>query len=476
MVHPLMPLAITLADDRTESEYDAFLATKAQLDGDHGFDADYLPSSLFDFQRALVEWSVRKGRAAVLADCGLGKSLIEMVWAENVHAETGKPVMILTPLAVAGQFEREAEKFDLDVSRSHRGEIPAPVIVTNYERLHLFDPDVFGGVVCDESSILKSFDGVRKTEITEFMRMIPYRLLGTATAAPNDYTELGTSSEALGYLGHMDMLSRFFTNRRGGTQNYHGKYRIKQDEWRFKGHAETAFWRWVSSWARSLRRPSDLGFSDDGFHLPELTVQEHVVTARKPPPGMLFDVPATNFFEEREERNRTIPERCEMVASLVSDTGQPAVIWCHLNAEGDLLESLIPDAKQVSGANSDDAKEETFAAFSSGDLRVLITKPKIGAWGLNWQHCNHVVYFPSHSYEQYYQAVRRCWRFGQERPVTVDIVETEGEARIQENLSQKAIQADRMFSELVSHMQDAMHVDRSFDFDTPMELPSWISG
>jgi hypothetical protein len=225
-----------------------------------------------------------------------------------------------------------------------------------------------------------------------------------------------------------------------------------------------------------LRRPSDLGFSDDGFHLPELTVQEHVVTARKPPPGMLFDVPATNFFEEREERNRTIPERCEMVASLVSDTGQPAVIWCHLNAEGDLLESLIPDAKQVSGANSDDAKEETFAAFSSGDLRVLITKPKIGAWGLNWQHCNHVVYFPSHSYEQYYQAVRRCWRFGQERPVTVDIVETEGEARIQENLSQKAIQADRMFSELVSHMQDAMHVDRSFDFDTPMELPSWISG
>ncbi len=459
----------------TASDYDAFLETKAQIGGDHGFDADYLPNSLFPFQRALVEWSVRKGRAAIFADCGLGKSLMEMVWAHNVYRKTGTPVMILTPLAVAQQFTREAEKFGLDVTRSASGEIEAPVIVTNYERLHYFNPDQFGGVVCDESSILKSFDGVRKAEITEFMRTIPYRLLGTATAAPNDYTELGTSSEALGELGYMDMLSRFFTNKMHTSAAYHGKYRVKgRDEWRFKGHAEQGFWRWTASWARAMRRPSDLGFDDTGFDLPPLNVQEHIVQARNPAPGMLFDVPASNFFEEREERNRTIQERCETVAALVADTGEQAVVWCHLNAEGDTLAKLIPDANQVSGSDSDESKEEAFAAFASGELRVLVTKPKIGAWGLNWQHANHMTFFPSHSYEQYYQAVRRMWRFGQQRPVTVDIIETEGEARIQANLQRKAGQADRMFSELVGHMRNELSIARSEHHTTKVEVPSWL--
>lgn len=457
-------------------DYSTFIAAKAQIGAEHGFDADWIPDSLFPFQRALVEWSVRKGRSAIFADCGLGKSLMEMVWAHNVHRYTGKPVLILAPLAVAQQFVREGEKFGIDVARSVAGEIDAPVIVTNYERLHLFDPERFGGVVCDESSILKSFDGVRKAEITEFMRTLPYRLLGTATAAPNDYTELGTSSEALGELGYMDMLSRFFTNNMRTSAQYHGKWRVKDGrEWRFKGHAEQGFWRWVSSWARAMRRPSDLGFDDDGFDLPPLNIREHVVKARRPAPGMLFDVPAANFYEEREERNRTIQERCEMVAELVSDTGEPAVVWCHLNAEGDLLERLIPDAKQVSGSHSDDAKEETFAAFASGELRVLITKPKIGAWGLNWQHANHMTFFPSHSYEQYYQAVRRMWRFGQQRPVTVDIIETEGEARIQENLRRKSDAADRMFSELVAHMRHELSIARSETYNVEVEVPTWAA-
>jgi hypothetical protein len=455
--------------------YASFLDRKRQLDGDHGFEATWLPDYLFPFQSALIEWAVRKGRAAIFADCGLGKTIMELVWAANVAAETGKRVMILTPLAVAQQFTREAEKFGISAARSHHGELTEQLIIANYERLHLFDPLDFGGVVCDESSILKSFDGVRRKAITEFMRMAPYRLLGTATAAPNDYIELGTSSEALGYLGHMDMLSRFFTNRRHSAHSYHGKWRLQQDDWRFKGHAEDAFWRWVSSWARALRKPSDLGFSEDGFELPPPTINHHIVTARAPRPGMLFDVPAVGFREEREERRRTIQERCEMVADLVNGTNRPAVVWCHLNPEGDLLEKLIPDAVQVSGTDTDDAKEAKFSAFSDGQIRVLVTKPSIGAWGLNWQHCAHLTFFPSHSYEPYYQAVRRCWRFGQTQPVTVDIIATESEEGVQANLEHKSLQAERMFSELVRHMQDAQSIARSDRFDKTAEVPAWLA-
>lgn len=456
-------------------DYARFIKAKAQLDGNYGFEPTDIPAYLFPFQAALVKWAVRKGRAAVFADCGLGKTLIEMVWARNIVAHTGKPVLILTPLAVAGQFVREAERFQIDAARSIRGEIDAPVVITNYERLHLFDPDKFGGVVCDESSILKSFDGIRRNQITEFMRLMKYRLLGTATAAPNDFVELGTSSEALGYLGHMDMLGRFFTNKRQTSHAMHGQWRSKDGEWRFKGHAETAFWKWVASWARALRKPSDMGFDDNGFILPPLSTVEHVVTSRTPMPGMLFALPAVGLQEERASRRRTIEERCETVAGLIADTGQPAVVWCHLNDEGDRLAKLIPDAQQVSGKDTDEQKETKFEAFSNGQLRVLITKPKIGAWGLNWQHCNHLTFFPDHSYEQYYQAVRRCWRYGQDRPVTVDIVATEGEVEIQKNLYRKADQAAQMFTALVQHMNESMTIDRLNVYNEQMEIPQWLS-
>jgi hypothetical protein len=462
--------------DELTTEYVQFLEQKSQYDGDSGFMPTIMPSYLFEFQAAVTEWAVRKGRAAIFADCGLGKTIMELVWAQNVSAHTGKPVLILTPLAVAQQFSQEADKFNIDAARSHRGEIDSPIVITNYERLHLFEPEQFGGVICDESSILKSFDGVRRKEITEFMRRSAYRLLATATAAPNDYTELGTSSEALGYLGYMDMLSRFFTNRRQSSHAYNGKWRLKHDEWRFKGHAEEPFWRWVASWARALRRPSDLGFADDGFVLPEPVFREHVVEARSVRPGMLFTVPAVGLDEEHEERRRTINERCEMVADLVNKTGQPAVVWCHLNPEGDLLERLIPDAIQVSGSDSDDAKEEKFVAFSSGNARVIVTKPKIGAWGLNWQHCAHLTFFPSHSYEQFYQAVRRCWRFGQKRPVEIDIVATEGEINVQHNMRHKADAADRMFASLVTHMQEGMTIRRIEPFTNTVEVPTWMRG
>ena len=455
-------------------DYNGFINEKMQLDGRYGFEPTFTPGYLFDFQATLTEWAIRRGRGALFADCGMGKTLMEMVWAQNVHTKTGKPVLILTPLAVAGQFVTEGEKFGIEIARSYRGEIEAPIVVSNYERLHLFNSNNFGGVVCDESSILKNFDGVRKAQIVEFMRLMRYRLLGTATAAPNDFVELGNSSEALGELGYMDMLGRFFTNKRNTSHGMNGRWRESGSEWRFKGHAEKAFWQWVASWARALRKPSDLGFDDGAFILPPLTFVEHVVKARTPPPGMLFALPATNRQEEMQERRRTIEERCEMAASLVAGTRRSASVWCNLNDEGDLLEKLIPDGVQVSGKDTDEEKEAKFAAFSGGDIRVLITKPKIGAWGLNWQHCNHGVWFPTHSYEQLYQATRRHWRFGQERPVTFDVVATEGEVEIQKNLQRKADQAAQMFDELVRYMSDAVGIKRLEKHTKEVEVPSWL--
>lgn len=460
------------------STYDAFLSRKRHhTDGD-GFHPVWEPPFLYDFQRALVTWATRRGRAALFADCGLGKTPMQLVWAENVVRFTNRPVLIVTPLAVAQQVVREAEKFGVDCRRVTDGRLPpgARVLVTNYERLHHFQPDAFAGVVCDESSILKNFDGARRAIVTEFLRTLRYRLLCTATAAPNDYIELGTSSEALGELGHMDMLGRFFKNDQHSLHPMSARGvagHAESVKWRFKRHAEQPFWRWVCSWARAVRRPSDLGFDDGAFVLPPLQEVEHVVTARKTAEGWLFSMPAVGLKEEREERRRTVAERCEQVAALVAHP-QQALVWCHLNEEGNRLARLIPDAQQVSGADSDDAKEERLTAFATGSLRVLVTKPKIGAWGLNLQKCAHITFFPSHSYEQYYQGVRRCWRFGQTRPVRVDVVATEGERGVMANLRRKAAAADRMFSALVAHMNDAEHLSKSDAFTTTPEVPAWL--
>jgi len=427
-----------------------------------------MPPFLYDFQANLVEWAVRQGRSAIFADCGLGKTPMQLVWSENVRRKTNRPVLILAPLAVASQTMREGEKFGIEVGRKKNG-----ITVANYERLHNFDPNDYAGVVCDESSILKSFDGVRRAAITEFMRRVPYRLLCTATAAPNDYTELGTSSEALGGLGYTDMLGRFFVNDQNSVKvgHYHGDW---GKGWRFKGHARASFWRWVCSWARAVRKPSDLGFDDGAFLLPEIIETETIVKPSRPREGMLFDVSALGFHEEREVRRRTIGERCEMASAMVENTGRSAVIWCHLNDEADALVRMIPDAKQISGADSEGAKEELFEAFRTSQLRVLVIKPKIGAFGLNWQHCNHVIYFASHSYEQYYQAVRRCWRFGQTRPVRVEVVRTEAEDKVITNLRRKAEAAGLMFSDLVQYMNDSLSLQREEEYTGTMEVPSWL--
>jgi hypothetical protein len=453
--------------------YVEFLERRKQANEGSGFDPDYMPDYLFPFQEALVAWSVRMGRAAVFADCGMGKTPMQLAWAENVRRYTGKPVLIVTPLAVSYQTEREAEKFGLEAAVSRDGARPAGITITNYERLEHFDSEDFGGVVCDESSAIKAFDGKRRALVTEFMRTMHYRLLCTATAAPNDYVELGTSSEALGYLGHMDMLNRFFTNKLNNSAT--GRYRGQGPEWRFKGHAEDAFWQWVATWARAIRKPSDLGFDDSGFELPALTHRQHVVKAQTPPTDKLFDMEARGLYEEREELRRTLPERCETAAEVLSDA-DTAVAWCHLNDESKALSSLIDGAVEIVGSDPADAKEEKLLAFSRGEVRVLVTKPSIAGWGMNWQHCNRMTFFPSHSYEQYYQAVRRCWRFGQKNPVTVDVVTTEGGASALKNLQRKASQADRMFDALVSHMQDAERerLRRDDTHHNEMEVPAWL--
>jgi len=453
-------------------DYQQFLDQKTQEGAAHGFEPIWMPTQLFDFQQSLVSWAIQKGRAAIFADCGLGKTAMQLTWAENVARHTGKPVLILTPLAVAAQTIREGEKFGIECQRSSDGAVAGRIAITNYERLGHFKPADFAGVVCDESSILKSFDGARRNEITDFMRKVPYRLLATATAAPNDFIELGTSSEALGYMGHMDMLSRFFKNDQNNltSRRMYGE----APKWRFKGHAEQPFWRWVTSWARACRQPSDLGFDDGRFVLPVLSEVDHLIKTNTVPEGMLFAIPATDLREQRAEKKRTVKERCEQVASMVADTGQPALVWCHLNEEGDLLQQLIPDAVQVSGKHKDEAKERRLIDFAEGRSRVLITKPKIGAWGLNFQVCNHITYFPSHSFEQYYQSVRRCWRFGQKRPVTVDIILTEGERRIMQNLQRKRGQAEQMFGNLVAEMNYSLDIQRKEYNTTPIEVPSWL--
>mgnify|MGYP001607782366 CR=1 FL=1 len=483
------------------TSYAQFLATRSQLGGLHGFTPSALSSCLFDFQADLTEWALRKGRAAIFADCGLGKTIIQLAWAQQVVEHTNRPVLILTPLAVGAQTVAEGVKFSIDCRRARDGFGigQARILVTNYEKLHLFDQNDFAGVVADESSILKHFTGATQKAVTRFLLKMPYRLLCTATAAPNDYIELGTASEALGELGYSDMLSRFFKQddhkphrlqeiknwaadklareTKDRDSNHFGKlsFRVHQSigQWRLKGHAVEPFWRWVASWARACRKPSDLGYADGAFILPALIERDYIVIPTTLPDGMLFMPDAVGLREERDERRRTLTERCQLVFDLVA-ADQSAVVWCHLNIEGDTLTRMIPGARQVKGSDSDDAKEDAYRAFASGAARVLVTKPKIGAWGLNWQHCHHVVTFASHSFEQFYQSVRRCWRFGQTEPVTVDIISTEGERHVRENMKRKADAASLMFTELVKFMRAAERIERVDTRTNPVELPVWL--
>jgi len=454
------------------SGYLDFIEQKKHLNSMDGFEPVFMPDWLFDYQKELVRWAVSKGRAAIFADCGMGKTPMELVWAQNVVQKTGGNVLLLTPLAVSLQMEQEAGKFGIDAKRSRDGTVHKGITISNYEMLHLFNSEDFVGMVCDESSILKSMDGAFKTLITKYMRKMRYRLLATATAAPNDFHELGTSSEALGYLGAMDMLNKFFRNTNNDSKG--GVHRGQVVKWVLKSHAEEPFWRWVTSWSRAIRRPSDIGFDDGPMKLPELIEREHLVDFEFIPEGDLFPKIAHGLGEQREERRRTLEYRCQKVADLVNNTGKPALVWCQMNDEGNMLEKMIPDAVQVAGSDSPEDKEARLMAFANGTARVLITKPKIGAWGLNFQHCQHVTFFPSHSYEQYYQGVRRCWRFGQKLQVHVDIITTAGEIDVLKNLQRKQKQADLMFDRMVENMNNALGISKRSTQANKISLPNWI--
>lgn len=459
--------------------YEEFIQSKAKLEGDYGFEVSELELNpmLFDFQKYLVSWALRKGRAAIFADCGLGKTPMYLEWAKHISQLADGRVLILTPISVSMQTVGEGQKFGIEAVRSKDGAFPksARIVVTNYERLHYFDKNDFVAAVCDESSILKNFDGVIRANITEFMRLMKYRLLCTATASPNDYTELGTSSEALGYLGYMDMLGKFFKTDSGSLHVRQGNHMWQSSsKFRFRGHAEKDFWRWVCSWSRAMRKPSDYGFDDGAFTLPPLETRQHTIKCRTPNEEFLFDLPAIGLQEQRAERRRTINERCEKVASIVNNETHSIVSWCHLNCESNKLKSMIPDAVEISGKDSDERKEQVFEDFQNGNIRVLVTKPSIAGFGLNWQHCSHQTFFPSHSFEQWYQAIRRSWRFGQKNSVLVDVVTSEGEADVLKNLQRKSEAADKMFDNLVSFMMDEIDIRNRYNADKQERIPEWL--
>lgn len=423
--------------------YQEFLQKKIISHAPCGFAVERanLSAQLFDHQRDIVAWSLKRGKAAIFADCGLGKTLMQLEWARHVAAHTGGRVLILTPLAVAEQTKAEAARFGIDATVSRDGTAHAPITITNYQSLHKFSAADFAGVVIDESSILKSFTGKVRTQCIEMFAKTPYKLACTATPSPNDHTELGNHAEFLGVMSRTEMLATFFVHDGGETQT-----------WRLKGHAESEFWRWVCSWAVMIRKPSDLGYSDDNYSLPTLSIESHEIASGIVKAGRLFTDEATDLETQRKARRATLDARCARVAALANASAEPWLVWCELNDEGDALTAAINGAVQVSGSDDDEAKTERMLGFASGKYRVLVTKPKIAGFGMNWQHCANVAFVGvTHSYEQFYQAVRRCWRFGQSRPVTAHVVVTDIEAAVARNVARKDKETRAMQDAMIQH-------------------------
>lgn len=449
--------------------YAEFLDTKAIRAIPTGLvDPTEPPAMLFPFQRDIVKWALRRGRAAVWADCGLGKTPMSLAWADQVPGRT----LILAPLAVAQQTCREGKKFGIDVAYA-RATCDARITVTNYEMLDHFNPDDYTGVVLDESSILKAFDGKFRNQIIDSFRDTPFKLPCTATPSPNDYMELGNHAEFLGVLTRTEMLSTFFVHDGGDTS-----------QWRLKGHAQRDFWQWVCSWAVMIRRPSDLGYDDGAFVLPPLDMHQHTVEAISTPEGALFALEATTLQERQQARKLTTPERCKAAAEIIaSKPEEPWLIWCDRNIESETITAMVPGAVEITGSDTNEQKESRMLGFSAGTHRVIVTKSSIAGFGMNWQHCNNVVFLGlSDSYEQFYQAVRRCYRFGQTKAVNCHVVTSDIEGAVVANIQRKEADAANMAGEMVSHMRSMNEADirgsvRTNDLYDPrveMVIPSWL--
>jgi hypothetical protein len=462
----------------TANDYDQFLARKLAVSPPTGLTTiPELTPLLNAFQRDLVIWALRRGRAALFADTGLGKTLMQILWADAIAKYTGGRVLILAPLSVSKQTEAEARKFGLIATRVHDGSGigETGVYVTNYDRLHLFDASKFDGIVLDESSIIKNFAGKILAQLLESFRDTRYKLACSATPSPNDHTELGTHAEFLGVCTRTEMLAEFFCHDGADTS-----------VWRLKGHARSAFWRWVSSWAAMLRRPSDLGYSDEGYVLPALHVHEHVSAAdaqQTREAGLLFAEPVKGLMDRRKARRSTLNLRVQGCADLVQSDAEGWVIWCELNDEQEALRKLLGDqAVSITGSMPAIEKENLHDAWFRGEKRIIITKPSIFGWGLNWQHCARMAFVGvTDSFERYYQAVRREWRFGQKREVHVHLFYNEIEGRVRENLTRKEAEMIKMSEELGKETRDmvrsAVHGaerTRNLYADRAILMPAWM--
>lgn len=442
-------------------DYQEFLNNKDIVDKQSGFDPKDINIKLYDFQSAIVRWACKRGRAAIFADCGLGKTPMQLEWAHQVYLQTKQPVLILAPLAVSKQTQREGDKFGITVHICETQEdVKNGINITNYEKLHKFDAGSFSGIVLDESSILKSYTGKFRNYIIESFQKTPYKLACTATPAPNDFMELGNHAEFLNVLSRSEMLSLFFIN---DTANV--------GTWRLKGHGEDKFWKWLCSWAVMLSKPSELGFDDNGFILPELNIIEHVIEFGKPLEGCLFPQKAETLQERRQARRESIDEKVSKIREIITQD-ESWLIWCDLNNESETISKEI-NATEITGSQSNEDKESRMLGFSSGNHRIICTKPKIAGFGMNWQHCNNVIFAGlSDSYEAFYQAIRRCWRFGQKSKVNCHIITTDIEGNIVENIKRKEADALRMRKEMIEHMQDITKSElheksiSSFDYKT----------
>ena len=457
-------------------DYQEFLRNKIIVDPLTGHEPGDISPVLFDFQRDIVKWALRRGRAAIFADCGLGKTAMQLEWAKHVIDETGGDVLILAPLAVSAQTAREAQKLlGMTVTICATGDdVKSGINITNYEKLHHFDVDQFAGVVLDESSIIKSHTSKTRDQLLMSFSQTPYRLACTATPSPNDFMELGNHSEFLGVMTRSEMLSMFFIHDGGDTS-----------KWRLKGHAEGEFWKWLCSWAVMVRRPSDLGYSNDGFSLPPINYHSHVIPAEKPTNGMLFAMPALDLVARRNARRETTESRCRMAADMVNKSSEPWVVWCDLNVESEMLRRIIPDAVEVKGSDTNQHKEESMLGFADGKYRVIVSKPSICGFGMNWQHCNNMAFVGlSDSFESYYQATRRCWRFGQKRPVSVNVITSELEGAVVRNIQRKESDAQRMADQMVEYMSAISSAEikgisrnrTAYRAERRMTLPQFLQG
>ena len=457
-------------------KYSDFVSTKLTRVPPVGFDADVDSAYLFPFQRDLVRWALARGRCAIFASTGLGKSRMQVTWADHVARHVDGHVLILAPLAVARQTVAEGASIGVGVTLCRdQSDVRPGINITNYDRVHLFDASTFGGVVLDESSIIKHHNAKTLQTLIDAFGDTPFKLCCTATPSPNDYVELGTHAEFLGICSRVEMLAEYFVHDGGETQ-----------KWRLKGHARSVFWKFVASWGALVRSPSDLGYDGSSYELPPITVEHHTIAASVDTlrdAGLLFAAPASGLMERRQARRSSISDRVARCADLVNANSDPWVVWCDLNDESRMLCDAIPGSVEVTGSMSSDEKEAALARFASGDARVIVSKPSICGFGLNWQHCHSMAFVGvTDSWEAYHQATKRIHRFGQTYPCAIHVFASDVEGAVIANLARKERDAVAMAEQLAAEAGESVResvlgsrrISNGYEASTRMIVPSWV--